>query len=83
MPPTIRRLLTEMPKKLKSNCPEMANAIITIAEIMDAFLAIWVLCWSVKSAVMVINTGIVPNGFMRVKKEVKHKRPNAMVSFMD
>ena len=79
-PPTIRKLFTEMPKNLKSSCPEKANARMVISAAMVAFLAVRVRSASSRVEVMVIKMVIVPNGLMRVKNEVKAKRPNASSS---
>lgn len=76
----MRKLLTDIPKKLNSNCPEMAKPMITKKATIEAFLAMLVRFSLVRSAVIVIKTGIVPNGFINVKKEVKHKRAKEMVS---
>ena len=79
-PPTIRKLFTEMPKNLKSSCPEKANARMVISAAMVAFLAVRVRSASSRVEVMVIKMVIVPNGLMRVKNEVKAKRPKASSS---
>ena len=44
------------------------------------FLAVLFLSETDNSAVIDINTGIVPNGFIKVKNEVIHKSPNEIVS---
>jgi len=80
-PPTIRKLATEIPKKLNRMSPEKANRISVIKAVTTAFAAVCLRAWGVRSAVMVINTGIIAKGFMSVKKEVKAKSPKAKSSF--
>jgi hypothetical protein len=48
----------------------------------EAFIAVFALAFSFKVAVIVIYTGIVPKGFINVKKEVKHKSPKEIKSFI-
>jgi|TARA_R110002124_G_scaffold67937_11_gene184262 hypothetical protein len=79
-PPTILKLFTEIPKNLNSNCPERAKQMIMMKETKDAFLAVNLRSRSDKSVVMVKKIGIVPNGLIRVKKEVRHKRPKVIKS---
>jgi len=49
---------------------------------MVAFLAVRFRSFSLSSAVMVIKTGMVLSGFIKVKNEVKHKRPKERASFI-
>lgn len=79
-PPTMRKLLTEMPKNLKRSCPEKAKARMVIIAATVAFFAVRVLSASLRVDVMVIKMVIIPSGFISVKKEVKHRSPNPMSS---
>ncbi len=80
-PPTILKLLTEIPKKLISSCPDRAKKMIIIKAIKEAFLATFVRSSFCKSEVMVIKIGITPSGFINVKNEVNPKSPNVIISF--
>lgn len=82
MPPTTLKLFADMPKNWKSNCPVKANTRIVTKEMIEAFLAVIVLCVSVRLAVIDMNTGMVPNGLIRVNKEVKLNRANDKISVM-
>ena len=79
-PPTTLKLFTEIPKKLNRSCPVKAKATIVISDTIEAFFAVLFLSTTDRSAVIDINTGIVPNGFIKVKSEVIHKSPNEIVS---
>lgn len=72
----------EIPKKRNRKSPEMANIIIIRKDTNDAFRATFLRCASSKSMVIVINTGIAPNGFINVKKEVKHNKPKVNISLI-
>jgi hypothetical protein len=74
MPPTIRKLLTDIPKNLKSNCPEKAKATRVIKATRLAFWAVFRLSSLVRLPVMERNTGMIPRGFISVIKEVKHNK---------
>jgi type III secretory pathway component EscU len=60
-----------MPKNLNSNCPPNAKSSKIKNAVNTALSAVFFLCFSEMSAVMVIKTGITPNGFIMAKKEVK------------
>jgi hypothetical protein len=53
----------------------MANPIIVKNEIIDAFFAVFLRSFSVNVEVIVKKIGIVPNGFISVKKEVNANNP--------
>lgn len=78
----MRKLLTEIPKNLNNNCPEKAKTNNVINAAIIAFLAVLRWCFASKLEVIVINTGITPNGFINEKKEVKHNKPKAIFSVM-
>ena len=61
----------------------MAKVIIIKNEIKDAFFAVRILALSDKSVVIVKKIGIVPNGLMRVKNEVRLKSPKANNVFIN
>ena len=44
------------------------------------FFAVFALCWTSSSAVIVIKIGIVPNGLIKVKNEVKLNIPKAIIT---
>ncbi|MNE48284.1 hypothetical protein D3C80_1427380 [compost metagenome] len=48
----------------------------------DAFLVVLTLSFSDNSVVIVKKIGIVPNGLISVKNEVKHKSPKESKSFI-
>jgi hypothetical protein len=81
-PPTTRKLSTEIPKNLNNNCPVNANAIMVKNDTIEAFLAVLFRSSTVKSAVIDINTGMVPNGFINVKNEVMQRSAKEIVSDM-
>ena len=57
-----------------SNCPETENPIRVKTHTTVARRTMVLRSSSLIPFVMVRKTGIVPNGFVSVKKEVKHKR---------
>jgi len=75
-PPTILKLLTEIPKNLNSICPENAKAKIVIKATILAFFAVLLRFSILNDLVIDMKIGIVPNGFINVKKEVKTKIAN-------
>ena len=81
-PPTILKLLTEIPKKLNRRFPENANNIIVINDTIEAFFAVLVLCRFSISLVMVMKIGMVPKGLIKVKKEVNARSANETNSFI-
>jgi hypothetical protein len=81
-PPTILKLFTEIPKKLNNNWPEKAKKTIVMNETHEALLAVFFLFSLSNEDVIVIKIGIVPRGFISVKKEVKHRSPKDINSFM-
>jgi len=81
-PPTTLKLLTEIPKNLNSSCPEKAKSSNVISAAIEAFLAVRALFFSSSAAVMVIKTGIVATGFIKVKNATKLKIPNWRSSFI-
>ena len=74
IPPAIRNPLVEIPKNLKRNWPENVNTIKVMKEAIVARFTMALRCSSSIPCVIVRKTGMVPNGFVSVKKEVKHKR---------
>ena len=62
----------DIPKNLKRNCPEKVKARRVINEMMVARLTMCCRSSSDIPLVIVKNTGMVPNGLVNVKKEVKH-----------
>mgnify|MGYP005636398951 CR=1 FL=1 len=68
-------------KKLNNIWPENAKAIIVKNATIVAFLAVCFLCCLLKEAVIVINIGMVPNGFMMVKKAVNARMAKVYNSF--
>ena len=82
-PPAIRKPFVEIPKNLKRNCPAKTKTIKVINETSVARLTIERRSFSVIPCVIVKKTGIVPKGFVNVKKEVKHNNAKGMrVSIM-
>jgi hypothetical protein len=75
-PPTILKLLMEIPKNLNKTCPEKAKAIMVINATILAFLAVLLRFSLLNVFVIDIKIGIVPKGFINVKNEVKIKIAN-------
>lgn len=75
-PPTILKLLTDIPKNSNNSCPEKANAKIVANATIVAFLAVCLRLLLLKVEVIDIKIGIVPKGLIRVKKEVKMSNAN-------
>jgi hypothetical protein len=71
IPPTTYNPATEIPKKSKRYLPSKAKRISAKAAVNTAFIAVVLLCLLVRSLVIERYTGIVPIGFISVKKEVK------------
>ena len=82
-PPTIRKLFTEIPKKLNNNWPESAKPTIVKNPTTEAFFAVAFRCFISSSEVMVMKIGIVPKGLISVKNEVKQSRPKDIESCID
>ena len=74
MPPAMRNPLVEIPKNLNKNWPENVKTINVINDTIVARRTMTRRCSSLMPFVMVRKTGIVPNGFVNVKNEVKHNR---------
>ena len=74
MPPAIRNPFVEIPKNLNRNCPEKVKTISVRNDTIVARRTMARRCSSLMPLVMVRKTGIVPNGFVSVKNEVKHNR---------
>ena len=68
----MRNPLVEMPKNLNKNCPQKVKPNNIKKEVIVARFIIRLRSTSLKPLVMVRNTGIVPKGLVKVKKEVKH-----------
>ena len=71
IPPTILKLFTEIPKNLNKIWPEKAKAIMVKKAINVAFFGVCLRLALLSVEVIDIKIGIVPNGFIRVKNEVK------------
>ena len=82
IPPTIRRLSMEIPKKRNNKSPEIAKNIMMRKETKEARRATFLRSFSSSSIVMVIKTGIAPNGLINVKNEVKQSNPNVNISIL-
>ncbi|SBW04388.1 hypothetical protein KL86DYS1_30827 [uncultured Dysgonomonas sp.] len=74
-PPTIRKLLTDIPNTLNKNCPEKAKTNTIISETTTARFATATLSFGSISEVSPRKTGIALIGFIRVKKDVKTNNP--------
>ena len=72
-PPAIRKPLVDSPKNLNKNCPDRVKMIKVIKATIVARRTIALRSLFDRPWVIVRNTGMVPNGFVSVKKEVKHK----------
>ena len=79
IPAAIRNPLVEIPKNLNKNWPQNVNEIKMKKEIIVARLTICRLSDSSNPFVIVKKTGIVPNGFVNVKNEVKHNKAKGMI----
>ena len=79
IPAAIRKPLVEIPKNLNKNCPQKVKEIRIMNEIMVARFMICCRSDSSKPLVIVRNTGIVPNGFVKVKNDVKHKSAKGII----
>ena len=73
IPAAMRNPFVEIPKNLNKNWPQKVKHINIKKEVIVARLIIRLRSASLKPFVIVRKTGIVPNGFVKVKKEVKHK----------
>ena len=71
MLPTIFNPATEMPKKSNRYRPANAKSIRAKAAVNTALMAVALRSFLVRPDVMVRKTGMVPMGFISVKKEVK------------
>ena len=70
----MRKPLVDIPKNLNRNYPAKTKTIKVIKETIVARLTTDCRSLSVIPCVIVRNTGIVPNGFVNVKKEVKQSK---------
>jgi hypothetical protein len=71
--------LVEIPKNLKRNCPANVKTIIVIKATKVARDTTDCRSRSVIPCVMVKNTGMVPRGFVNVKKEVKQSKAKGKI----
>lgn len=71
MPAAILNPLVDIPKNLKRNCPASVKATRVMKDMIVALRTILDLSTSSMPEVMVRKTGMVPNGFVRVKKDVR------------
>ncbi len=74
IPPAILNPLVDIPKNLNKNCPEKINTIKVMKETMVARLMIPFRSSLDIPSVIFRKTGIVPKGFVNVKKDVKHNK---------
>ena len=75
-PAAIRKPLVDIPKNLNKNCPEKVKARSVIKEMIVARFHNMTPFFIIHSFSHSQNTGMVPNGLVNVKKEVKHSNAN-------
>ncbi len=78
----MRKLFTDILKKLKKSCPLKAKNKTVKKAMITAFRAVLFLSFTVNSDVIDMKIGMVPRGLIRVKNEVKANSPKLKSSFM-
>ena len=79
-PPAIRKPLTDIPKKLKSNSPANANTESIMKAVSVALKAVCRLNFGDKSLVIAKKTVETPSGFINAKKLVNTNKPKVISS---
>ena len=73
IPPMIWNASKVMPKKLKITDQSKENKIKVMNAVRDPFFAISIFSGFENLSVMIISTGVIPIGFIRVNKVVRQK----------